>query len=41
MRHRLISLALFMLVIGLPGLTMASGKPYFYPYVNPLEATVM
>jgi hypothetical protein len=41
MRHRLISLALFMLVVGLPGLTMASGKPYFYPYVNPLEATVM
>jgi hypothetical protein len=30
-----------MLVVGLPGLTMASGKPYFYPYVNPLEATVM
>ena len=40
MRHRFIGLILFMLV-GLPGLTMASGKPYFYPYVNPLEATVM
>ena len=40
MRRWFIRLTLFMLV-GLPGLTMASGKPYFYPYVNPLEATVM
>jgi len=40
MRHRIIGLALFMLV-GLPALAMAAGKPYFYPYVNPLEATVM
>ena len=40
MRHYLLSLTLIMLV-GLPSLTMASGKPYFYPYVNPFEATVM
>ena len=40
MRHRFIGLALFILV-GLPTLAMAAGKPYFYPYVNPLEATVM
>ena len=40
MRHRFIGLALFILV-GLPALAVAAGKPYFYPYVNPLEATVM
>lgn len=40
MRHRIISLALIIL-LGLPALVMAGGKPYFYPYINPLEATVM
>ena len=40
MRRWFIRLTLFMLV-GLPALSIAAGKPYFYPYVNPLEATVM
>jgi hypothetical protein len=28
-------------MMGLPALSLAVGKPYFYPYVNPFEATVM
>ncbi len=29
------------LLLGLPAAAIAVDKPYFYPYVNPLEATVM
>ena len=34
----IITLTLF---LGLPATAIAVDKPYFYPYVNPLEATVM
>lgn len=40
MRPWLTSIALSLL-LGLPITAMAVDKPYFYPYVNPLEATVM
>lgn len=40
MRHWLTQLILFLL-LSLPSLAIAVDKPYFYPYVNPLEATVM
>jgi hypothetical protein len=30
-----------LLLLGLPAAATAVDKPYFYPYVNPLEATVM
>ncbi len=40
MRRWLPGLVLF-LMVGLPALAQAVEKPYFYPYVNPLEATVM
>lgn len=40
MRRCLTSIALCLL-LGLPITAMAAEKPYFYPYVNPLEATVM
>ncbi len=40
MRPWLTSIVLFLL-LGLPAATLAVDKPYFYPYVNPLEATVM
>jgi hypothetical protein len=40
MRRWLTSLAIF-LTVALPGLSQAVEKPYFYPYVNPFEATVM
>jgi hypothetical protein len=40
MRPWLTNIALCLL-LGLPITAMAVDKPYFYPYVNPLEATVM
>ncbi len=40
MRPWLTSIVLALL-LGLPAAAMAADKPYFYPYVNPLEATVM
>ncbi|MDX2480815.1 MAG: alpha/beta hydrolase [Desulfuromusa sp.] len=40
MRPWLTSIVLFLLM-GLPAAAIAVDKPYFYPYVNPLEATVM
>ena len=40
MRRWLTSIVLSLL-LGLPAAAMAVDKPYFYPYVNPLEATVM
>jgi len=40
MRPWLTSIVL-LLLLGLPAATIAVDKPYFYPYVNPLEATVM
>jgi len=40
MRRWLICITLSLL-LGLPAAAIALDKPYFYPYVNPLEATVM
>ena len=40
MRPWLTSIVL-LLLLGLPATATAVDKPYFYPYVNPLEATVM
>ena len=40
MRPWLTSIVLILL-LGLPAAATAVDKPYFYPYVNPLEATVM
>ena len=40
MRRWLAIIALALLT-GLPAAAIAVDKPYFYPYVNPLEATVM
>ena len=40
MRPWLTSIVL-LLLLGLPAAATAVDKPYFYPYVNPLEATVM
>ena len=35
------AIILLSLLLGLPATAIAVDKPYFYPYVNPLEATVM
>lgn len=40
MRHWLTSLALILMIV-LPTISQAVDKPYFYPYINPFEATVM
>jgi hypothetical protein len=35
------AIILLSLLLGFPAAVIAADKPYFYPYVNPLEATVM
>jgi hypothetical protein len=39
--RRWLAIIVLSLLLGLPAAAIAVDKPYFYPYVNPLEATVM
>ena len=39
--RRWLAIIVLTLFLGLPAAAIADDKPYFYPYVNPLEATVM
>ena len=39
--RRWLTIFILSLFMGLPAVAIAVDKPYFYPYVNPLEATVM
>ena len=39
--RRWLAIIVLSLFLGLPAAAIAVDKPYFYPYVNPLEATVM
>jgi hypothetical protein len=39
--RRWAAIILLSLLLGFPAAVIAVDKPYFYPYVNPLEATVM
>ena len=39
--RRWLAIIVLSLFVGLPAAAIAVDKPYFYPYVNPLEATVM
>lgn len=39
--RRWLTVILLFLFLGIPAGAIAVDKPYFYPYVNPLEATVM
>ena len=39
--RRWLAIFILSLFLGLPVAATAVDRPYFYPYVNPLEATVM